>query len=497
MPSRTLSFSDRAHPVHLGLEPYLSILSLHIMKRLLLLAGALLVLAPYASAQTADGQWQFESFFPADGSVPTPQNHGLAVDAEGKVWIQAYYPFTGDSVSVDPLPEVPTGCSATTQMCRVTAIYVLNPDGTQADFSPLSIVTLPGGEQDTLGGGVIINSTGQTAWDYNSGRGLRAGPDGDVYAAIFNTIYKFDHEDGSVLDVLEPTILDARGMTAPGIDENGNLFVTGVFGGDPLAIYDANLDYVGNVVDEDTGFNRTVEVLPDGNTVFSFNYSSDVATVYQRPDEFSAWDSVAAAFRGMSIESAAIHPTTGNIWVSAGSANDPPAEPWQMDTWYEFDVEDVLDNEIPTPLDSIMWNNPVDPGTGTAFRPRAIAFSPDGNTVYLGSFNRSEPSVQKFVFVEGTSSEGGPESAVLSLDQNQPNPFTSETEIRFELKEPGNAQLRVFDTTGRQVAALVDSALPAGVHTATFSAQGLATGVYVYTLEVDGHHSSRRMLVVR
>ena len=457
---------------------------------LLLLVAAVLV-------PTASAQWTYVSDFPADASILTPHNHGLAVDPDGKVWVMAYYPFTGDSVQV-PKSVVDSSstnnCNKRTNNCRTTALYVLNPDASQPDFSPLVTVTLPGGEADTLGGGTIIDGSGDPVWDWNSGRGIRTGPDGNIYAVYFDTVYKINYKTGAVMDVLEPTILNGS-LTAPSLDAAGNLFITGVSPGDPVAYYDSNLDYLGNVSGTSLGFNRTLLALSDGDneaatTLILPNYSSDIATVYQRETEFADWDSTGIAFEGLSVESITVHPTTGNIWASAGSPNDPPAAPYQPHTWYEFTRADVLANAKPTPLDSIKWNNP---GDG---RPRAIAFTPDGNTAYVGEFNLSANAVQKFV--KGTVAVvPGPQAEGITLHQNEPNPFRGSTTIRFELDAPTTVRLRVFDTLGRTVAVLADGLLTAGPHAERFDGSGLATGVYTFVLEANGRTLTGRMALTR
>ena len=48
-----------------------------------------------------------------------------------------------------------------------------------------------------------------------------------------------------------------------------------------------------------------------------------------------------------------------------------------------------------------------------------------------------------------------------------------------------------------EVAALVDGVRSAGPHAVPFDADGLAAGVYVYVLDIEGVVSSRRMLVMR
>jgi len=459
------------------------------MKYLLLLLAALLVV-PSAFAQTSSN-WTFDGDV-GSAEMPTPSIHGLAVDPAGRLWYQSYYAQTRDSVAVDPAVVAnSSGCSKTTNNCRVTAIHVLNTDGSEASFSPLSIVTLPGGEKDTLGGGVILNSTGQRVWDYNSGRGLATGPDGDVYAAVGSAtvIYRFDYETGAVVDYVRPSNIESHGSAAPAVDEDGYVYFTGIFPGDPIQRYSPSLEFVENVDDADIGYTRGTGVLPDGFTVLDFKYSERATTIFQRTDEFEPYDSVGVAFKGMAVESWAMDPSTGYIWVSAGSPNDKPSAPWQQHTWYAFDVDDALTNEIPTPLDSIRWENP---GDG---RPRAIAFAPDGNTVYVGEFSLGSPALQRFVRTSvGTER---PMIEGVELGQNRPNPFSGSTEISFSLSEAASVRLTVYDAVGRVVSVLTEGPKSAGTHTERFDAASLAAGVYSYVLEIDGQRATRRMLVVR
>ena len=464
-----------------------------------------LFLAVLVAAPSAMAQWVYQADFPANASVITSSNHGIAVDGQGKVWIQSLSPVTRDSVSVDPsvvANSTAANCNQRTNKCRVTVIYVLNPDGTNVSFSPLNIVTLPGGVRDTLGGAVGRTSTGLRAWDFNSGRGLDSDYAGNVFATIgANTfVYKFNSQTGAVMDFVRTSQIDARGGTAPSVDRAGNMYISGVFPNDPIAIYDANLDYTGNVVARDRGFNRDVLAFPDGNTVIALNYSNKVSTIYQRRDEFSSYDSTRAAFTGMAIESATFHPTTGNIWASAGSPNDlptgsyAPGRRYTANTWYEFTTAQVLTNASPVPRDSIKYDRPTDG------RPRAIDFSLDGRTAYVGVFSQTTAgrgSVQRFLNTSIVAAEPGAIEGAANLSQNQPNPFTGATEIAYSLDRAAYTRLRVLDLTGREVATLVNGQQAAGDHRATFTPNGLAAGVYVYMLEVDGRAATRRMLHVR
>ena len=67
-----------------------------------------------------------------------------------------------------------------------------------------------------------------------------------------------------------------------------------------------------------------------------------------------------------------------------------------------------------------------------------------------------------------------------------PNPFNPSTTIEFELERPGIATLHVFSVTGSEVARLVDSHFPAGLHKVAWDAGNLPSGTYFYRLAVDG-----------
>jgi hypothetical protein len=84
-----------------------------------------------------------------------------------------------------------------------------------------------------------------------------------------------------------------------------------------------------------------------------------------------------------------------------------------------------------------------------------------------------------------------------ALHQNYPNPFNPKTTITFDLKEDGLAKLRVFNMLGQQVAELVNEPLKAGPHARIFDASNLASGTYIYVLEVNGFKARRRFQLVK
>jgi len=83
------------------------------------------------------------------------------------------------------------------------------------------------------------------------------------------------------------------------------------------------------------------------------------------------------------------------------------------------------------------------------------------------------------------------------LEQNYPNPFDTETVIKFSVSRTGHVNLTVYDQLGRTVETLVDRMLLPGQYTTRFSGANLANGVYLYRLEAEGYIETRRLIKVR
>ncbi len=73
---------------------------------------------------------------------------------------------------------------------------------------------------------------------------------------------------------------------------------------------------------------------------------------------------------------------------------------------------------------------------------------------------------------------------VFRLSRNYPNPFNPSTRLTFSLPESAVVSLVVHDVLGREVAIVAQGQYAAGVHTATWNASHLASGVYVALFSV-------------
>jgi protocatechuate 3,4-dioxygenase beta subunit len=92
--------------------------------------------------------------------------------------------------------------------------------------------------------------------------------------------------------------------------------------------------------------------------------------------------------------------------------------------------------------------------------------------------------------------------AHFELGQNFPNPYIDATTVPFTLKKQSDVSLELWDVNGKKLASVDRKALTIGDHELVIEpkALGLATGSYVYQLEVrnsDGTFRDSKMMTAR
>jgi hypothetical protein len=100
--------------------------------------------------------------------------------------------------------------------------------------------------------------------------------------------------------------------------------------------------------------------------------------------------------------------------------------------------------------------------------------------------------------------EGSEIPGDFRLEQNYPNPFNPSTIIQYQLPADAYVSLKVYNTVGQKVAALVDGRQTAGYKSVKFENAQLPSGVYVYRLQVTNSSDAaksfsdvRKMLLVK
>ncbi|HEX4887447.1 MAG TPA: T9SS type A sorting domain-containing protein, partial [Luteibaculaceae bacterium] len=105
-------------------------------------------------------------------------------------------------------------------------------------------------------------------------------------------------------------------------------------------------------------------------------------------------------------------------------------------------------------------------------------------------------------FIKLNTSEAYPtlgvtEAQVMNfeLGQNVPNPFNGATAINYNLKEAGVVALNITDVTGKTIVSENFGTKGAGSYTYNVDAKNLNSGVYFYSLSVNGKKVTKKMVI--
>ncbi len=98
-----------------------------------------------------------------------------------------------------------------------------------------------------------------------------------------------------------------------------------------------------------------------------------------------------------------------------------------------------------------------------------------------------------------TYKPGAPTNPIVSYElyQNYPNPFNPTTTIRYAIPQDGIVTIKIFDVLGQQVATLKNEFQKANRYEVQFNSKGLASGVYIYKLQVNDYSESKKMMILK
>jgi hypothetical protein len=89
-----------------------------------------------------------------------------------------------------------------------------------------------------------------------------------------------------------------------------------------------------------------------------------------------------------------------------------------------------------------------------------------------------------------------------TLEQNYPNPFNPATEIEYSIPMRSDVVISVFNVLGQHVRSLFEGKRAAGTYQVVWDGKGddglpVATGVYLYRLQVDNQIKAKKMLLLK
>lgn len=122
----------------------------------------------------------------------------------------------------------------------------------------------------------------------------------------------------------------------------------------------------------------------------------------------------------------------------------------------------------------------------------------DFGRIYITGMSALDYATVKYV--QTPTSVGSTSSQIpnaFSLDQNYPNPFNPSTTIQYSILQRSNVILKVYDVLGNEIATLINDEKDRGVYTINFNASGLASGLYLYQLRAGAFNETRKMILLK
>ncbi len=104
-------------------------------------------------------------------------------------------------------------------------------------------------------------------------------------------------------------------------------------------------------------------------------------------------------------------------------------------------------------------------------------------------------------FISSVKADAENHPRSFMLYQNFPNPFNPQTRIKYELPQASKVVLKVYNIVGQEICTLVDEVKPAGLFEVVWDSRDntghwVASGVYLYRVEVQGFVQTRKMLLL-
>lgn len=85
----------------------------------------------------------------------------------------------------------------------------------------------------------------------------------------------------------------------------------------------------------------------------------------------------------------------------------------------------------------------------------------------------------------------------LSLGQNFPNPFNSNSKIYYSVPSDGNIIIELFNTLGERVKTILNGFHDKGTYSINISSTELSSGVYLYKLQFENKSLTKKLIIIK
>ena len=124
--------------------------------------------------------------------------------------------------------------------------------------------------------------------------------------------------------------------------------------------------------------------------------------------------------------------------------------------------------------------------------PPAAGYEDYMNYVYIGRYENDLESLGA-----NKNDEKDVVPTMFVLKQNYPNPFNPVTKISYSIGMASDVSLKLYDVRGGLVETLLNKRIQSGNHDYVLDASHLPSGVYFYTMSVNGVSDAKKLILMK
>ena len=230
-----------------------------------------------------------------------------------------------------------------------------------------------------------------------------------------------------------------------------------------------------------------LELIPEVSGAYA---GTDTVTYNKQTKVFSDWKIESVGFKLLSGDINSL-----NLFMYSSGYNTDP-DFWTWLTNGKIDTSFILDPNVP---------NVDDPVIISSFNPKSLPIG-DSAIYYVAvgygadKFKMAanmQLAQQKYSQLTAVGSDSKYLPSDYSLKQNYPNPFNPSTTISYQIPKSGHVTLKVYNALGKEVATLVNEEKSVGRYSIDFSAQGLSSGIYFYSIRSGSFFETKKMMLLK
>ena len=123
-----------------------------------------------------------------------------------------------------------------------------------------------------------------------------------------------------------------------------------------------------------------------------------------------------------------------------------------------------------------------------------IVVAPESNEIFTAS---GEYDIIDVVAANSSTYVDVVEVGSFALKSAYPNPFNPVTSLSLDMPMSGYVSVKAYNLVGQVVGNISEGNLDAGMHTFTWDASTLSSGVYFITAEYAGNISTQKVMLMK